>query len=67
VTKPSVLVLLALLAASPLVALLPYDAGSIRLLGVSLEWWYCGVVAPVLAVLIAAVSSPGRAPSPPPE
>jgi hypothetical protein len=67
VTKPSVLVLLALLAASPLVALLPYDTGSIRLLGVSLEWWYCGVVAPVLAALIAAVSSPGPAPSPPPE
>jgi hypothetical protein len=67
VTKPSVLALLALLAASPLVALLPYDTGSIRLLGVSLEWWYCGVVAPVLAVLIAAVSSPGPAPSSPPE
>jgi hypothetical protein len=67
VTKPSVLVLLALLAASPLVALLPYDTGSIRFLGVSLEWWYCGVVAPVLAVLIAAVSSPGPAPSSPPE
>ena len=67
VTKPAVLVLLALLAAAPLVALLPYDTGSIRLLGLSLEWWYCGVVAPVLAVLIAAVSSPGPAPSPPPE
>ena len=68
VTKPSVLLLLALLAASPLVALLPYDTGSIRLLGLSLEWWYCGMVAPVLAVLIAVVSSPGGpASSPPPE
>jgi hypothetical protein len=67
VTKPGVLVLLALLAASPLVALLPYDTGSIRLLGLSLEWWYCGVVAPVLAVVIAAASSPGPASSPPPE
>ena len=67
VTKPSVLVLLALLAASPLVALLPYDTGSVRLLGLSLEWWYCGVVAPVLAVLIAVVSSPRAAPSAPPE
>jgi hypothetical protein len=67
VTKPSVLVLLALLAASPLVALLPYDTGSIRLLGLSLEWWYCGVVAPVLAVLIAVASSPRAAPSAPPE
>jgi hypothetical protein len=67
VTKPGVLVLLALLAASPLVALLPYDTGSIRLLGLSLEWWYCGVAAPVLAVLIAAVSAPGPASSSPPE
>ena len=67
VTKPAVLVLLALLAASPLVALLPYDTGSIRLLGLSLEWWYCGVVAPVLAVVIAVASSPGPASSPPPE
>ena len=67
VTKPAVLVLLALLAASPLVALLSYDTGSIRLFGLSLEWWYCGVVAPVLAVLIAVVSSPRAAPSPPPE
>lgn len=66
VTKPSVLVLLALLAASPFVALLPYDTGSIRLLGLSLEWWYCGVAAPVLAVLIAVASS-GAAPSAPPE
>ena len=67
VTKPSVLVLLVLLAASPLVAILPYDTGSIRLLGLSLEWWYCGVVAPVLAVLIAVASLPRAAPSAPPE
>ena len=66
-TKPSVLLLLALLAASPLVAFLSYDTGSIRLLGLSLEWWYCGVVAPVFAVLIAVASSPGAAPSAPPE
>src|SRR5258705_4650136 len=67
VTKPGVLVLLALLAASPIVALLPYDTGSIRLFGLSLEWWYCGVVAPVLAMLIAAAFSPGPASSPPAE
>jgi hypothetical protein len=65
VTKPGVLALLALLAASPLVALLPYDIGSIRLLGVSLEWWYCGAVAPILAVLVAAASVPGRSSTPP--
>ena len=67
VTKPGVLVLLALLAVSPLVALLPYDTGSIRLLGLSLEWWYCGVVAPVLAVAVAAASSRRPASAPPPE
>jgi len=64
VTKPGVLVLLALLVVSPLVALLPYDTGSIRLLGVSLEWWYCGVVAPLVAVLVAAASAPDRPSSP---
>jgi hypothetical protein len=64
VTKPGVLVLLALLAASPLVALLWHDTGSIRLLGLSLEWWYCGVVAPVVAVLIAVVATPRPASSP---
>ena len=67
VTKPGVLVLLALLAVSPLVALLPYDTGSIRLLGLSLEWWYCRVVAPVVAVVIAVALSQGPASSPPPE
>jgi hypothetical protein len=60
VTKPGVLALLALVAAPPLAALLPYDTGSIRLLGLSLEWWYCGVIVPVLAVVIAAASAPGR-------
>ena len=67
VTKPGVLALLVLLAASPLVALLPYDVGSIRLFGLSLEWWYCGMAAPVIAVLIAAASAPASASSPPRE
>jgi len=65
VTKPGVLALLALLAVSPLVALLPYDAGSIRLFGVSLEWWYAGAVAPAVAVLVAVRTTPVRSPSPP--
>ena len=59
-TTPGALALLALLAAAPLVALLPFDVGAIRLHGVSLEWWFCGVVAPIFAVLIAVafVSTP---------
>ena len=32
--------LLALLAAPPLLALLPYDVGAIRVAGLSFEWWY---------------------------
>lgn len=63
-TTPGVFALLALLAVCPLVALLPYDTGSIRLLGMSLEWWYAGAIAPAVAVLVAALSAPGRSPSP---
>ena len=51
VTKPGVLVLLALLAAPPLLALLLYDVGAIRVAGLSFEWWYVGMIAPLLAVV----------------
>jgi hypothetical protein len=54
----SVVLLLALVAAPPVVALLPYDVGAVRLAGLSLEWWYAGAVAPILAVVIAAISTP---------
>lgn len=59
-TTPGALALLALLAAAPLVALLPFDVGAIRFHGLSLEWWFCGVVAPILAVplAVAFVSTP---------
>ena len=57
-TKPAVVLLLALVAAPPVVALLPYDVGAVRLAGLSLEWWYAGAVAPILAVVIAALSTP---------
>jgi hypothetical protein len=55
VTKPAkgVLLLLVLLAGLPLVACLPNQVGAIRLAGLSLLWWYGGVIAPILAVLIA--------------
>jgi len=63
VTKPAkgALLLLVLLAGFPLIAILPNHVGAIRLAGLSLLWWYGGVIAPVLAVLIAAVSAPGGA------
>ena len=55
---PAVVVLLVLIAAPPAAALLPYDVGAVRLAGVSLEWWYAGAVAPIRAVLVAALSAP---------
>jgi hypothetical protein len=57
VTKPAtgVFLLLVLLAGVPLIACLPNQIGTIRLAGPSLLWWYGGVVAPMLAVLVAAV------------
>jgi hypothetical protein len=57
VTKPAkgVLLLLVLLAGFPLIASLPNQVGAIRLAGLSLLWWYGGVIAPVLAVLVAGV------------
>jgi hypothetical protein len=56
--KGAVLVLV-LLAGFPLIAVLPNQVGAIRLAGPSLLWWYGGLVAPVLAALIAAASAPG--------
>jgi hypothetical protein len=55
VTKPAkgVLLLLVLLAGSPLIACLPDQVGAIRLAGLSLLWWYGGAIAPILAVVIA--------------
>lgn len=49
--RPALLLLL--LAAYPLIAALPSEAGSIRMAGLSMLWWYGAVVAPALAVLVA--------------
>ncbi len=59
--------LLALLAGFPLIATLPNQIGAIRLAGLSLLWWYGGVLAPALAVLIAAGSAPDDEPASEPE
>lgn len=46
-------ILLALLAAFLVLAGLPDDRGGVRVAGVSLLWWYGGLVGPVLAVAVA--------------
>ena len=48
-------VLLLLLAAYPLIGALPSEAGSIRVAGLALLWWYGAVLAPALAWLAAVV------------
>ena len=48
-------VLLLLLAVYPLIGALPSEAGSIRVAGLSVLWWYGAVVAPALAWLVAVV------------
>ena len=72
------LALILLLVAFPLLALLPNGVAAIRLGGVSLLWWYGGVIAPALgwaaAVWLHPVSEaagdavsrgPGSAPASP--
>ena len=61
------LLLFLLLVSGPLVALVPGDVGAIRLGGVSLLWWYEGVVVPGAAVIVALVWLPDRAVAPPAE
>lgn len=46
--------LLALLAGFPVLAALPNDAGAVRVAGLSLLWWYGGLVAPVAATVTLA-------------
>lgn len=56
--------LLVLLALFALLLLAPLNPGAVRVLGVSLSWWYGGVVAPLLAVLItvSCLKPPGARP-----
>ena len=58
----AVVVLLLLLAAFPVIAALPDQMGAIRLAGLSLLWWYGGVVAPVLAWLVVVMGLADPAP-----
>jgi hypothetical protein len=52
-TRP--VVLLALLAGFPLIALLPSEVGSIRVAGLALLWWYGAVAVPALAWLVTVL------------
>ena len=52
-TRPALL--LALLAGFPLLALLPSEAGNIRIAGLSLLWWYGAVAVPALAWVITVL------------
>ncbi len=48
----AIVALLVLLAIAPLLALAPFAPGAVRLAGVSLLWWYTGLIAPLAATLI---------------
>jgi hypothetical protein len=65
-TRTTGVVLLALLLAGfLLLGTLPNRVASIRVAGLSLLWWYGGVLAPVIAVLVAMrwLAEPLPAPS----
>ena len=51
--RRAIVVLLVLLALAPVLALAPSAPGAVRLAGVSLLWWYAGLVAPLAATIIA--------------
>ena len=57
---PAPLLLLLLLAGFLVLVGIPDDRASVRVAGMSVLWWYGGLVAPVLAVVIAALAA--RAP-----
>jgi hypothetical protein len=53
--RTAITALLVLLVGAPLLALAPAAPGAVRLAGVSLLWWYVGLVAPVLATTLAII------------
>lgn len=61
-----VLLLALLLAGFVLLGALPNQVAAIRVAGLSLLWWYGGVLAPVLAVLVTIrwLAEPPAAPPP---
>ncbi len=63
----AVLLLLVVLVVFPVIAALPNQVAAIRLAGLSVLWWYGGVIAPVLAWFIAMAWLPDPPPPPPSE
>jgi hypothetical protein len=59
--------LVLLLAGFLLLGALPNQVASIRVAGLSLLWWYGGVLAPGLAVLVAIRCLGEPVPAPPPD
>jgi len=49
-------ILVLLLGAFPALAMLPNDVAGIRVAGLSILWWYGGVLAPLAAAAVAAVA-----------
>ncbi len=58
----AVLLLLLLLVIFPILAVLPNQVAAVRLAGLSLIWWYAGVIAPCLGALIALAWLPDDSP-----
>ena len=58
--KSSAVFLLALLLTVVALAALPGGAGLVRVGPLSLVWWYGGVIAPVLAVMVAVLGRGAR-------
>jgi hypothetical protein len=54
--RTAIAALLVLLAGAPLLALAPAAPGAVRVAGVSLLWWYAGLVAPLLATVVTIVA-----------
>ena len=63
----AVLLLLVVLMVFPVIAALPNQVAAIHLAGLSVLWWYGGVIAPVLAWFIAMAWLPDPPPPPPSE
>jgi hypothetical protein len=53
--RTGIAALLALLVAALLLALAPAAPGAVRIAGVSLLWWYAGLIAPAVATALAVV------------
>jgi hypothetical protein len=57
-----IVVVLLLLAGAGVLATLPRGAGAMRVGGLSLLWWYAGLVAPAAAVAVTATVIQRRPP-----